>query len=87
MASPPPYPPDARWYGRYWRYTNRPRAGCGCLYLLIVFFVVWWIVSLLFPPLGWRYWWDRPVSELQQPAVHSHSLVAHSPFERLIDSI
>ena len=58
---PPPYdplqPPPGYWYQRYWRYTNRPRAGCGCLYLVLIFFVAWWFLSLLYPPFGWRYWY------------------------------
>jgi hypothetical protein len=61
--APPPYPPDARWHRRYWRYANRPRAGCGCLYLLLIVLVLWWLISWLYPPLGWRYWWYGPVPE------------------------
>lgn len=71
MAPPPPYPPDDYWYRRYWRYTNRPRPGCGCLYTLVVVLIAWWILSLLFPPFGWRYWWYGPVSELRQPQMYA----------------
>jgi len=58
MAVPPPrepYPsrdvPARAWYGRYWGYYNRPRTGCGCLYTLLLY----WLLSLLFTPLAFWY--------------------------------
>jgi hypothetical protein len=66
-TTPSPYdpsrPPSGYWYQRYWRYTNRPRAGCGCLYFALIFFVVCWHLSLLYPPFGWRYWYYGPVPD------------------------
>jgi len=62
MATPPPYdpslPPADPWHRRYWRYYNRPRPGCGCLYLVALVLVVWWLLTFFFPPLGWRYWYS-----------------------------
>lgn len=43
------------WYGRYWGYYNRPRAGCGCLYTLLLILLLYWLFSLLFTPLAFWY--------------------------------
>jgi hypothetical protein len=56
MAPPPP-PPRDFWYGRYWRFYNRPRAGCGCLYSLILLAFLWLLLSWLFTPMRFWYWW------------------------------
>lgn len=51
-------PPGVPSYRRYWGYYNRPYSGCGCLWLLIMILLVWWLLSLIYPPAGlWnRYW-------------------------------
>lgn len=49
---PPAYGPGRPWYGRYWGYYNRPRAGCGCLYTLTLLLVIYWLLSLVFTPLA-----------------------------------
>ncbi len=55
MVGPPMYDADSPgirqtrregWHRRYWGYTSRPYAGCGCLYLVAIFLVVWLILSL-----------------------------------------
>jgi len=57
------------------------------LYMLVAFLIIWWLLALLFPPLGWRYWRNRPVSELQQPQVHKLVSAPFSQKERLVHSI
>ena len=50
-------PPPAPWYARYGRFgrsygaVDRPRAGCGCFYLLLVLLLVWLAWSWLLPLL------------------------------------
>lgn len=46
-------PPEDPGYRRYWGYTNRPYSGCGCLYFLLLFLLMYWILSLFFVPLAW----------------------------------
>lgn len=48
MMTPPPRDP---WYRRYWTYYNRPYAGFGCLYSLIIFLLVWFLLSLFIDAL------------------------------------
>ncbi len=55
MAAPPP--PVDPWYRRYWGYYNRPFAGCGCLWTILMVLLIWWLLSLLFAPLAF---WRRP---------------------------
>ncbi len=47
MVAPPP-PPTRRGapFRQYWGYTRRPYTGCGCLYTLVVFILIWFLVSL-----------------------------------------
>ena len=42
-------PPRDPWHQRYWGYYNRPYGGCGCLYTLVMFVFLWWLLSLFFP--------------------------------------
>lgn len=50
-----PPPGEDPWHRRYWRYYNRPRSGCGCLYVLVVFLLLWFLCSLFIPGVGiWR---------------------------------
>ena len=58
MAVPPPVGPYAAgpWHRRYWGYYDRPRAGCGCLYTLLVVMLIWAVFSLLITPLPFWYW-------------------------------
>lgn len=44
MAEPPGREPR---YRRYWRYYNRPYPGFGCLYMLILFLLLWFLLSLI----------------------------------------
>ncbi len=48
-------PPRDPWYRRYYGYANRPRPGCGCLYSLLLFVLLYWLFSLMFAPLGFWY--------------------------------
>lgn len=41
-------PPGDPWYRRYWGYYNRPNPGCGCLYTLLMFLLIYWVLSLFF---------------------------------------
>lgn len=62
MAVPPgePVPPADPWYRRrYWVY---PYPGCGCLWTLLMFMLIWWLLSLLFAPLAF---WSRPVRPVE----------------------
>lgn len=45
MAEPPGREP------RYRRYYNRPYAGFGCLYMLILFLLLWFLLSLIIDAL------------------------------------
>ena len=58
MAVPPPVGPytGGPWYRRYWGYYDRPRAGCGCLYTLLVVVLIWALFSMLITPLPFWYW-------------------------------
>ncbi|HEX7359046.1 MAG TPA: hypothetical protein VF283_01005 [Bryobacteraceae bacterium] len=40
-----PLTPRPRGHRRYWGYYNRPYPGCGCLWILIILFIIWWIAS------------------------------------------
>lgn len=53
MAVPPPKDP---WYQRFYGYYRYPYPGCGCLYVLLLFFLLYWLLSLLFAPMGF---WAR----------------------------
>ncbi len=33
-------------YRRYWGYVGRPYTGCGCLYSLLIFVLIWFVLSL-----------------------------------------
>jgi hypothetical protein len=50
----PPQPRDP-WYRGYWTRYNRPYGGCGCLYSLLFFLAIWWLISLLYPPMWFWY--------------------------------
>lgn len=39
-------------YRRYWTQYNRPYPGCGCLYSIVAFLLLWWLCSLVFTPLA-----------------------------------
>jgi len=61
MAGPPPdYPPNyPGGYRRYWGYYNRPYAGCGCLWTIIIILIIWWIIAWASwgdYGWGWRHW-------------------------------
>ncbi|MCC6328795.1 MAG: hypothetical protein IT174_09795 [Acidobacteria bacterium] len=51
-------PPQVRdrWSRRYWGYVNRPYPGFGCLWMILVFFLFYILLSLLFAPLRFGYW-------------------------------
>ena len=34
---------------RYWAYANSPYPGLGCLWPLLLFVLICWLLSLLFP--------------------------------------
>jgi hypothetical protein len=36
-------------YRRFWRYYNRPYAGCGFLWTLLLLLLIWLVTSLFFP--------------------------------------
>ncbi len=42
MVVPPQAPPRRG----YWGFINRPYMGCGCLYPIVLFFVILLLVSL-----------------------------------------
>ena len=48
MAVPPPRDP---WHRRYSGYYNRPFAGFGCLWTLLLIILVWFLLSFLFRSL------------------------------------
>lgn len=48
MAEPPMSNPS---YRRYWGAYNRPFAGAGCLFTLLLFLLLWFLLSLLFDAL------------------------------------
>lgn len=50
MAGPPPEYPGG-WYRRYYGYYDRPYAGCGCLWAIIIVLIIWWIIA-------WGGWGD-----------------------------
>jgi hypothetical protein len=50
-----PNDPGPPFYRRYWTTYNRPYSGCGCLWLIIVFFFIYWILSWIWFP-NWRWW-------------------------------
>lgn len=45
-------PPGDPWHRRYWVAYNRPYAGCGCLWTILLILLVWWVLSFLFPPMA-----------------------------------
>ncbi|MBA3632896.1 MAG: hypothetical protein H0W58_08840 [Acidobacteria bacterium] len=49
-------PPVEPYHRRYWGYANRPYNGCGCLWMLVTFFIIYMLVSLIFAPLRFGYW-------------------------------
>lgn len=54
----PPGGPGYPWYRRYWGYSNRPYGGCGCLWALLVFLLIWWLLAFLIPELAiWAWYW------------------------------
>ncbi|HRW05470.1 MAG TPA: hypothetical protein P5121_10265 [Caldilineaceae bacterium] len=52
MTVPPREPYNDPWHRRYWGYSNRPYSGCGCLYLILIFLLIWWVVSLFVPGIA-----------------------------------
>ena len=48
MAVPPPRDP---WYRRYWAYYNRPYSGFGCLWTVLLFILIYWLLSFVFRAL------------------------------------
>lgn len=50
MALPPREGPLVResWYRRGWARANRPFVGCGCLTLVLVALVLWWLFTVIF---------------------------------------
>ncbi|MBW3632430.1 MAG: hypothetical protein KY456_05300 [Chloroflexi bacterium] len=48
MAVPPPRDP---WHRRYWGYYNRPFAGAGCLWTILMIILIWWVLSFFFEAL------------------------------------
>lgn len=49
-------PPGDPWHRRYWGYYNRPYPGCGCLWLIVVIVIIWWICALLWTPARFGWW-------------------------------
>ena len=37
----PSAPGDERWHRWYWNRYNRPYKGCGCLYVIIIAYLIW----------------------------------------------
>jgi hypothetical protein len=48
------YPSLDPWHRRYWNAYNRPIAGCGCLYTILIILLIWWILSWIWP--GAYFW-------------------------------
>lgn len=38
---------DDAWHRRQWDIINRPRAGCGCLWILLALFIIGVIITLI----------------------------------------
>ena len=49
---PDPVDPARPWYNSYWGYYNRPYRGCGCLYTVLIFALLWFLLSLFIPALA-----------------------------------
>ncbi len=45
-------PPREPGYRRYYGYYNRPFGGCGCLYSILLFLLIYWLLSLILTPLA-----------------------------------
>jgi hypothetical protein len=53
-GNPPPVDP---WHRRYWGYTNQPYPGCGCLWIVLVLIIIWWIIAAFaYPPARFGWW-------------------------------
>ena len=48
-------PPRGPGYRRYWAYYDRPRSGCGCLYTILMIFILYWLFSLFITPLAFGF--------------------------------
>lgn len=49
-------PPGDPWHRRYWGYYNRPYPGCGCLWLIIILAIIWWLIAWSWTPARFGYW-------------------------------
>jgi hypothetical protein len=49
--------PSARLLQRSWGYANRPFPGCGCLWLVLVVVIIWWVIAaFVYPPARFGWW-------------------------------
>jgi len=54
---PPGGPPPDPWHRRYWGYYNRPFPGCGCLWVIIICIIIWWIIAAFaYQPARFGWW-------------------------------
>jgi hypothetical protein len=52
MAGGPPQRDP--WHRRYWAYYDQPFPGCGCLWLIFICLIIWWIIAWVG---GWGHYW------------------------------
>jgi ABC-type microcin C transport system permease subunit YejE len=38
---------EEAWHRRQWNNINRPRSGCGCLWILLALFIIGMIITLI----------------------------------------
>jgi hypothetical protein len=47
---------------------NRPYPGCGCLWVVAILLVLYWLISVLFPPRPLQPGADPTATEQRAPA-------------------